>query len=374
MKKVDCLIIGAGLAGLSTAWHLSQRGAENVLVIEQEGKAGVHSSGRNAAMAMQVVSNPLTSAVARKGSAFLRATAKLWHEGIGFRRNGSLLIGTQEQLDGYGETLASCKEEGIPYRLLDREPVIERVPILADLDFDGGIECPLDGWLDIEKLNEGYVREIEERGVTFWSESRAIRILRQSDGSFNVITPRETINTQIIVNAAGAWAAEVAEMASAMPIPLVPNRRHIMQTAPLPFASEEWPIVWDLKHGYYFRPEDGGLLMSPCDQEPAPAGIPEVDEQLIAGFREKMTTLLPMLKGHEVARSWAGLRTMTPDGQFVVGWDPGLRGFYWIAGLGGHGVVVSAALGEMAADQLLEPQTSHHTAYDPSRFQPAGTA
>jgi D-arginine dehydrogenase len=183
-----------------------------------------------------------------------------------------------------------------------------------------------------------------------------------------VVTAEGAIQTGVLINAAGPWATTVAKLAGAVEAPLHPCRRHLFVTAPISWVNRKWPFVWDVTHEFYFRPEAGGLLLCPCDQEEmAPCDAP-TDESVTELLFEKIQRHLPALSDVAIKNRWAGFRTLSSDGRFVIGWDPKVRGFFWVAGLGGHGVTTSSAVGALAAKLILNPNESSGEEFSPARF------
>jgi D-arginine dehydrogenase len=131
-----------------------------------------------------------------------------------------------------------------------------------------------------------------------------------------------------------------------------PFRRHLIVSAPADEIDRRWPYVWDVSHGLYFRPEGGGLLLSACDETPAVADVCVADPAVAEQLARKVDLFMPRLADVSVRRMWAGLRTLAPDENFVIGPDPQVEGFIWCAALGGHGVTASAAVGRMAAEAV----------------------
>jgi D-arginine dehydrogenase len=130
--------------------------------------------------------------------------------------------------------------------------------------------------------------------------------------------------------------------------------------------------VWHLDEGVYFRPESGGLLLSPCDETPSQPGVPAVDPLAAESLAVKLPRAFPRLAAVTVALAWAGLRTFAADRLPVIGPDPRVEGFFWIAGLGGHGVTTSLSAGELAAKLLLEPRRDAGNPFSPARFAAPG--
>ena len=172
------------------------------------------------------------------------------------------------------------------------------------------------------------------------------------------------------MRAIGARDANVvAKLAGAQELPLKPCRRHLFVSPPIAWVDSHWPFVWDVTHDIYFRPEGEGLLLCACDQSVMAPGDPPVDESVKEMLAEKIERFMPALNGVSISRGWAGLRTLTPDGRFVIGWDPQVDNFFWVAGLGGHGMTTSAAVGELAAKLLMAGQTDEAEPFRPGRFQ-----
>ena len=134
-------------------------------------------------------------------------------------------------------------------------------------------------------------------------------------------------------------------------------------TEPLPQVSPGWPVVWIVGEEFYFRPESGGLLMSGCDTVKVTPDQGEItDQSEVEKIAVKASSWLPTLANAGVARSWSGMRTFAPDERFVVGADPRLKGLYWVAGLGGHGITTAAVYGRVAADWIVDGHSSHPSA------------
>jgi D-arginine dehydrogenase len=170
------------------------------------------------------------------------------------------------------------------------------------------------------------------------------------------------------VNASGAWANIIAEMAGARKMPLRPCRRHLYVSGPLSWVDKSWPFVWDVTHDIYFRPEGEGLLLCACDQTEVSPGDPPLDPSVKELLAEKIERYIPALSGVSISSGWAGLRTLSADGRFVIGWDPKVEGFFWVAGLGGHGVTTSSAVGALAADLILAGPGKSSEPFRPARF------
>lgn len=368
MISAHCVIIGAGFAGAATAYHLARRGVRDIMILEQERLAGVHSSGRNASMVRQVVTEPAIMRLTREGAAFLRDLPADWPVPVVFQQSGSLLLGSGKVWERLSRDMESARQLGIEVEPWSHERATEHVPPLRGAEFERAVWCPTDGVVDIHALLSAYLQVALSQGneVTYGCPVRGVEV---RDGRVSgVITPEGTVKTEVIVNAGGAWAGMIGELAGAVKVPLRPCRRHLFVTAPLPWVDPTWPFVWDVTHNVYFRPDSGGLLLCPCDQDEVAPGIPPTDDLVQALLAEKVKRYLPGIYDVAIKRSWAGLRTLSGDGRFVIGWDPKVQGFFWVAGLGGHGVTTSSSVGALAASLILDRNASEPEEFSPKRF------
>lgn len=370
LDHTEIVIIGAGLAGASVAYHLAIKGLDNLLILEKEPIPGFHASGRNAAVVHQTVSDEVICILARESSRFFMDPPAPFPLPLNFNQNGSLLI-----VEGKGEMERLQREAGmqrragVPVEVLGPSDLTKRVPLLSSLNLSGGSWCPTDGVIDIHSLLQGFLKGATCAGARLQTGCEVKAILTEGRKVTGVITSSGRLNARMVVNAAGAWAGHIGEMAG-VKAPLKPFRRHLVVTEPIPGGDPSWPFVWNLSDPFYFRPESGGLLLSPCDEEEFHPCDPPVDMEIIEMAASKASRFFPSLAGAGIIRSWACLRTLTPDHRFIIGEDPDLKGFFWVAGLGGHGVTCSPIIGRIAADLILYGRTDiQDLAYlSPGRF------
>lgn len=354
MVDLLCVIIGAGFAGAATAYHLARRGVSDILVLEQERVPGVHSSGRNAAMVRQVVSDPAIARLARQGASFLRCLPGDWPAPVLFRQNGSLLLGSGDGWKKLMEDAGLARQDGVEAECWSEEKAKERVGVLQEANFDGAVWCPTDGVVDIHALLTGYLKGAAALGVEVRYGCSVMGIEVRDGQVSGVKTADGVIRAEAVINAAGPWAGVIGKFAGAVDAPLRPCRRHLFVSASLTWVDPTWPFVWDVSHDLYFRPESGGLLLCPCDQDEVAPGDPPVDDSMAEHLAEKIRRFLPQMIDISIKKSWAGIRTLSADGRFVIGWDPKIEGFFWVAGLGGHGVTTSYSVGALAASLITD--------------------
>jgi D-arginine dehydrogenase len=362
----EYVIIGAGFAGAATAYHLTRRGVKDILVVEQEQVPGVHSSGRNASMVRQVVADAALAALTEEGAAFLRAPPADWPEPPRFEQNGSLLVACGDGWERLARDAETARGLGMAAECWTPERATAFVPALKRAEFDGAVWCSTDGVVDIHALLTGYLAAARSAGARIRYGCRVRAIETRNGRVTGVRTDEGLIETENVVNASGPWALAVAALAGAVQPPLRPCRRHLYVTAPIAWVDRNWPFVWDVTHEFYFRPDSGGLLLCPCDQEEMAPCDAQTEESVMELLFEKIRRYLPELSEVAIRRHWAGLRTLSADGRFVIGRDPKVAGFFWVAGLGGHGVTTSSAVGALAADVILGGQSAE--AFSPARF------
>ncbi len=370
-NRFEVIIIGGGIAGASLAYFLTEKGMTDLLLLEREEQPGYHATGRSAAVLVEWDPIPALQELKVQGGAFLR------HPPAGFSEQpllqpSGILVTFQEPLWGaVQEVLPLLQERGTVMQLLSASAVVDRIPVLSAQHVDGGVLLPDDGHIDVHELLWGYLRHAARRGAQRRCSVEVAGVRVEGGRCRGVVTNEGEFSARWVVNAAGAWAGKVAALAGAAPIALTPHRRTIITfAAPDGLDVGGWPLVSDESHRLYFAPESGGLLASPMDEEPMEPCDARPDEVMVAEALERLGTLAPRLVPKTLRRKWAGLRTFTPDRVLVVGEDPLVKGFFWLAGQGGCGIETSGAVGAIAADLLLDGRTEPYdaAALSPARF------
>jgi glycine/D-amino acid oxidase-like deaminating enzyme len=362
-QTADVVIIGGGFAGAATAYHLTRGGARQVVLLEQEDLPGRHSSGRNAGIVRHLIARPDHLSLALEGLRFMQQPPDDFPAGRYFERTGAVAMGEAAMEADLRAAVEAARARGAGADWLTAQEVERLVPATAGGTFVGGAYADDEGVADIAALLDAFLRAARTRGLRVQGRSRVIAVEARGGRVTGVRTEDGSISTPVVVNAAGAWAAEVARRAGALAVPLRSLKRHMMVTSDIPWVQRSWPPVWDLTHEVYFRPEPPGLLISPCDasaSEP-PGDAPE--EAALDLLAEKVSRCFPRLANVSIASVIAGLRTFSPDGNMVLGEDPCLQGFFWCAGFGGNGMTLSPALGRIVAEAVLgQPPPAAHAA------------
>ena len=361
------LIVGGGIAGLSTAWSLSRRGWSDVLLVER-GELGGQASRQNASILKELSSDPVTAELARRGADFLRNPPAGFADGPLVEECGLFLVADEASATRLEAVLRSA--HGVPFERLSPARLAQRLPFyrgpLAEAAF-----FPRDGRIHVHRVLEAYARGAREGGVELWT-GRGVRELLREDGRVLGVRLEDgsSIHAETTVLASGAWAGEMARQVGSR-LEFRPTRRHLLVTGSDDRLPPEGAIVWRLDESFYARPERGGWLACTCDQTDVEPDrlAPDPSEQR-AIMDAARASLDPAPTG-EPQDFWCGMRTFTPDGRFAIGPDPDLDGLFWVAGLGGAGMGTGPAVGELAASLLTGEATQEPwaQALAPARFR-----
>lgn len=364
----DAAVIGGGIAGAALAYFAARRGMR-VGVFEAEEHLGYHASGRSAAVATAIDDNPTVQALKRHGRAFLDNPPPGLLRRAVIDQRGTLKLFTEPGWREFATDLARALEDGLDIRPLTPSQALEHVPALGASCFEHAVLIPDDGNIDVHELLQSYRRGAESHGAVFHLGQRVHDIRLDQGRCSGVVTDRGEWRCEWVVDAAGAWAGHLAELAGATAIAFEPRRRcAIVFESPQDYSVTNWPLVVAMNHRFYFKPESGGLLFSPMDQVPQLPHDVRPDDETIAAGLHRLGQVAPRLVPRTVRKRWAGLRTFAPDGVPVVGRDPQRAGFFWLAGQAGYGVETSGVLGQIAADLLIDGQTAR---FDASLLSPA---
>ncbi len=371
MKSAEVCIIGAGIAGASVAYFLANQGLGDIIILEKEETAGYHATGRSAAALVRISTHEVFMVLSVMSTPFLTSPPEGFSEVPLLKQNGSLVVGMGRRWHLFRLYCTLAKRLGLGSRKLSPSEAAEKVPALDHRFIDSGIFFPEDGLLDVHALLWGYLHGAQKRGarICFRNEVTAINFRNRSVHS--VVTSETTIRCRMVINAAGAWANHIAGCAGIRSLPLTAYRRHLVLCRPRSGSLiGDWPMTHHYSLHFYFRPESGALLASPMDQDPMEPCDVSTDELRIAQTADLLSRYTPAIAPERIIRSWAGLRTRTPDCVPIVGYDPRLNGFFWLAGQGGHGIHTSPALGMIAAQLVTMGATElfDHKLLSPGRF------
>jgi D-arginine dehydrogenase len=345
MKHTDFIVIGAGIAGASVAAELSVN--HSVCLLEAESRPGYHSTGRSAALFSEMYGNRVIRALSRASRRQLFEPCADFAESPWTTSRGALFIATTSQVAELGR-YADQQDVRAIARRLDTAAARALCPILRSDHVAAGLYEPNASDIDVNGLHQAYLRQLRaNRGILL--TSRPVEEIGRSAGIWEVRAGADTFAAPIVINAAGAWADQVAGLASVRPVGLRPLRRTaVLVDAPTGYSINNWPLVIAADESFYFKPDAGVLLLSPADETLTEPCDVQPDEWDIAVAVERVTAAAD-ISVHRIRHRWAGLRTFAEDRTPVVGFDPEAAGFFWLAGQGGYGVQTAPALAIAAA-------------------------
>ena len=348
MRQADVIVIGGGIAGVSLAGTLAKH--RKAIVLEREDHPAYHSTGRSAAVYGPGYGNQAVRLLTAAGEGFFRGPPTDFSETAIFRPRDWVHIATADQL----QALAAMKHElGNSVDTIAAADLEALVPILKPGYVREGLIDRGGGDLDVDAILQGYLRQMRRNGGELICGA-AVEALEYDGRRWLVRTSTDRYAAKVVVNAAGAWADEIALRAGLSPLGLVPKRRTaLLLGAPQGMEIGAWPLVVDIDEQFYFKPDAGQIFLSPADETPTPpcdAAPDEMDVAIAIDRFEKATTMRVARVNHK----WAGLRVFAPDKTPIAGFDPRCKGLFWLAGHGGYGVQTAPGLSQFAASLILE--------------------
>lgn len=345
-RSAAFLVVGGGIAAASLAYWLAPHA--RVIVLERESQPGYHSTGRSAALYMESYGTPQVRALTLASRAFLENPPEGFAEHPLLSPRGALMLaspGQEAALDAHWEVLSAMTPNA---RRLDGTEACAMIPVLRPEQVAGAVYESDASDMDVHAIHQGYLQGLRRAGGRLVCDAE-VTALHRKDGLWRVQAGGETYEAPVVINAAGAWADTVAQLAGVPTLGLQPRRRSALVFAPPPgLQIAAWPMAIGVDETWYFKPDAGMLLASPANADPVePQDIQpeELDIALAIHRIEEMTTLTI----RRPVRTWAGLRSFVADGDLVGGFDPDVPGFFWVAAQGGYGIQTSAAMGEACA-------------------------
>lgn len=361
-RSFDVVVVGGGMAGMSIASELA--GSRTVAVLEREEELGHHATGRSAAALLESYGNADVRALTRASRRMLEAadtpTPLLTPRPL-------LWIADAPHVGAVADLLAGQPE----LRAIAAVDARELCPVLRPDTLAAAALEPGAHDIDVAALLQMFATSATAAGAVIHRRSRLEHAEREHD-RWVLHHTTGTVRADVVVNAAGAWADEVAVRLGARPCGLRPLQRTIaIARTPRP-VDAGWPLVATVAEGCYFRPEGPNVLISPADETPSVPCDARPEEAAVALAIERVNRVAD-LGIRSVVTAWAGLRTFAPDDSPVVGFDPVVTGLFWLAGQGGYGIQTAPALARLAAALLCgDPGTDTLVdGVDPARLAPA---
>ncbi|MDP6707358.1 MAG: FAD-binding oxidoreductase [Alphaproteobacteria bacterium] len=361
-ETFDAIVVGAGITGASTAYHLKKRGLERVLLVEREAPAA-GGTGKSAAIIRQHYSTPVLSALTRDGVAMLSAMEEELGQPSGFVQSGWYFLVPEEMLEQAERNIAMHQELGIETGMLTERTIIETMPWLNREGVGRVVHEPLGGYADPVQATEAYVAGFKALGGDFRDRTPVRRLLRQPGRITGIETDDDEISAGTTVNAAGPWACFLAESAGLeLPLRAVREQDTVWQARgnrPLPTAP-----ISNAVDATYIRPLGEnryvlgrGYPKDYVDVDPYNYKL-TADDDFIRVVQERVEHRVPPMAGMTLIASYAALYDVTPDWYPFYGPRQGLKGYADASGGSGHGFKIGPAAGRTLADWIVDGETS----------------
>jgi sarcosine oxidase, subunit beta len=361
MQTAEVVIIGGGIVGSSIAWHLTHAGCKNVLVIERETSQGKGSTGKSMGGVRAQFSTPVNIQMSLYSIPFYANFEEVVGYPADYRPQGYLFLATKDSHLAYlRDNFQRQKTLGLTTaRLLPADEIRAMLPQLRSDDVLGGSFCSTDGFVDPYSVMNGFMTSAIEHGATLWKKTEVTGIAKDQQGAFRVESSRGPVSTRMVVNAAGAWAAQIAKFLD-VDLPVEPLRRMLVPSEPFSDFPHSSPMVIDMSTGFHFRPEGRGFLLAWNDPEETPGYKTNFEPTFVEKILMHAADRVPAFENLPInpKRAWAGLYEMTPDHHCILGPVEAVPGFFLANGFSGHGVMHSPATGKILADLILDRKTN----------------
>ena len=351
----DVVIVGAGIMGVSTAYHLARRGAGRIVVVE---RADVCSG--STALASGGIRHQYANRIGVELTRQSIETYERFEDEFGvdphFRQHGYLILVTTEAEQAQAQRNVALQHSlGVDVRLLSPDETRRRFPYLATDDLRGATYSPRDGYADPYLATTAIAARARDLGVTIRTGYEVVDFARTPGGVEGVVTRDGLVRAPVVVIATGAWSGVVGTLAG-IDIPVRPLRRSKFITAPLSFdrIPAATPFVIDPHLGISLRREGEGVLLGIGRREEAGSFSTALDWSLAEPLVERVVRRAPVLADAQLMRTWTGLYEMTPDQTGIVSAVPGVAGLYVIAGFSGHGFMHGPIAGQLMAELIAD--------------------
>ncbi|MCL4805313.1 MAG: FAD-binding oxidoreductase [Anaerolineae bacterium] len=353
-KSAPVVVIGGGVMGASTAYHLALRGMRDVVLLESQPFFGQGATGKCAGGIRYQFSTAINIRLSLLSLPMLERFEEETGQPIDLRYPGYMLLATTEDnVATFRRNVALQHSLGVPTEWLDGDEVRRRVPELAADDVLAATYHIGDGLADPNGVVAGYISAGRRLGVRAFNDTPATGVEIENGRIVAVNTPHGRIACETVVNAAGPWAALIGDMAG-VALPVVPVRRQMLTTTPIPGLRPDFPFVIDFARSLYFHREGEGLLTGMSNPNQAPGFDESVDDDWELTHLEAAVERLPLLAGAGLLSHWAGLYEVTPDAHPIIGRIPALDNFIVVAGYSGHGFMHGPIAGLLVAEMILD--------------------
>jgi sarcosine oxidase subunit beta len=356
-NNYDFIVIGGGVMGASTAYHLATRGFRNILILEKDEFFGQGATGRCAGGVRYQFATEINVRLSMESLPMLERFENEIGQAIDYRKCGYLFILSNEKdAATFKNNVAMQNRLGVKTEWLSGDEVRRRLPIMRLDNIIGGTFNPQDGLVDPNGVVMGYISAAQRLGVKAINNAPVIGIMVNDECVTGVRSPQNEYNAPIIIDATGPWAGVTSQLAG-VHVPITPLRRQWLTTSPLPEIPYDFPFVLDFAQSLYFHREGPGLLTGMSNPNENPGFDQNIDLDWELVHMEAAIARLPLIEEAGLVSNLAGLYEMTPDAHPIFGKTP-VEGFYIVAGFSGHGFMHGPIAGKLMAEIILDGYAS----------------
>jgi len=356
-NTAEIVIIGGGVMGASTSYHLAKRGFKNIVLLEKEEYFGTGATGRCAGGVRYQFSTEINIKLSLQSLPMIEQFKEELNQDVNYKQYGYLLVATnQNEVNKFKHNVELQNKLGVPTEFLTGDKVRKRLPLMKFDDALAGTFNQKDGTVDPNSVVMGYINAAQKLGVQTISNVEVIGINVSGGEIESVQTNLGEIKTRTILNVAGPWSSQIGKMAG-VEIPVTPLRRQMFTTNPLKEIPEDFPFVIDFSKSLYFHREGDGLLIGMSNQNEKPGYDQNVDENFELANLEAAIERMPLVEKASRASHWAGLYEVTPDAHPIYG-ATDVKGFFLCTGFSGHGFMHGPISGKLMSEFILDGKFS----------------
>ncbi len=355
-RSADIAVVGGGILGLCTAFYLAQAGPLKISLLEKDLLAQA-STGLSVGGIRQQFSHPSNIRLSQMTLRLFSRFEETFGRPLDFHRVGYLFMAQKEQTwHSFLESVRTQQDLGVPVEILPPSEVRRRWPFLNTDDLQGGTYCAQDGHADPYSVAMAFAESARALGVSIEENTRVLAVKTGNGRVQGVRTTRGAVAAPIVVNTAGAWAAELAATAG-IELPVMPFRRQVYVTRRFDAIPKPLPLIIDQDSLFYFRGEGRGILMGMTDPKEPSSFHTHVDRDFLESLIEAAYRRSPVLAQAEILRGWGGLYAITPDENPIIGSLGELDGFFGAVGFSGHGFQHGPSVGRILSELILTGKT-----------------
>ena len=353
-KQAEVVIVGGGVMGASTAYHLALKGCRDIVLLERAPFFGTGATGKCAGGIRYQFSTEINVRLSQLSLPMFARFEEELGQPIDLRWCGYLFLLTNEQdISAFQPNVSMQNRLGVATEWLDSEEIRSRVPSLRADDILAGVYYGGDGLADPNSVVQGYINAARNLGVKAFTDMPVTDVELQSGKITRIVTPHGKISSPVLINAAGPWSALVSQMVGHS-LPVIPVRRQMLTTTPLLEIENDFPFVIDFAQSLYFHLEGEGILTGMSNPAQEPGFDERVDEEWEAVHMDAAIKRLPPLGKVGRLNAWAGLYEVTPDAHPIIGPISEIDGYFVVTGFSGHGFMHGPGAGLLMSEMVLE--------------------